>query len=237
MLSSTKALQVGAAILATSLLAGCSGVDEGDECLDSSQIPIAVTGLASATNLQRNRSVDSASAFYLAPVDTGDAITIDDYLLSIRTDTIEAEEPRSARTPLLGWLIGSAYASCAPFQFAPSQRITDIDLVSDTALSDELASGTSFKAVTTIHVVSNNRLDVPSDDAVIRPGETLPLDEFVSDAAPAPVAFGLLLNADVDATREHRFTITYSLEGGDVFTLTTDPVMLAPASTASDEGL
>ena len=230
-----------AAGLTVVLVQGCDS-NTGFEAPDCGEpIPVAVIGLGELVNLQL-QTIESTRFDHVRvagyPTTPNQEVPVGEYVLGVTTSNVIAEEPRSIDRSVLGWFIGSAKAtSCPPQSVVVSQRIVDIDIVSDADLSDDLRAGTSLRVVTNLYA---HPIEFPyqvlgdasgrRDSAVPADAGLSSIDEFVASEPPAPLIFDLILTAEVDEVREHRFTVTYSLENGDVFTATSDPVMLSPTA-------
>ena len=228
-----------AAGLTVVLVQGCDS-NAGFEYPDCGEpIPVAVTGLGELANLQL-QTIESTRFDYVGvaeyPATPNQEVPIGQYVLGVATTNVVAEDSRSVDRSVLGGFIGSAKATtCPPRSVVISQRIADIDIVSDADLSDDLRAGSSLKAVTDLYA---HPIDFPYQvlgDESGRHGSAIPadadppsVDEFVASEPLAPLVFDLILTAEADEVREHRFSVTYALENGDVFTATSDPVTLAP---------
>ena len=220
--------------LAASMLSSACTETDGEECPPAN--PVAVVGLAGTASL-RLAAPDGSEVIERYEVEeSGAAIPIDRYLLSIQASVVPAEARRAASGGPLDWFVGTARASCIGGVVRASQRLGALDVVSDAALSDALPAGASLAGVARLHRSSfttvsptdgriERALRFPSDDP--RPV----LNELDPDAGAAPLDFGIRLDADVGQTAVHRFTVTYALEDGDVFTAVAGPVTLTPVGT------
>ncbi len=196
-------------------------------------VSVAVVGLGNTAHLRYDSAFNPELGRY-SFVNAATAVPIDRYLLSIVVNTTFAEPQRSVRRHSFN-LISHARASCISGSIIESsQRLLDIDLVSSADFSDELSAGSSLVSVSRIFASSSEfsrggtippLLFFPSMEA--QPS----ISEYLSIQPSAPLRFLFQLDVSIQSQRQHIFTVTYSLEGGDVFVATTDPVLLAPAAS------
>ena len=174
---------------------------------------------------------------------SGEAVPVDEYMLQVITRTVAAETRRAKPSGgYLDWLIGTAQALDCSIPAEAVQRPTALDVRSDAALSETLPVGVSLadaaRVYGDLYQVDSFSADgtasgttASGTDVVPKPDGTQPtLAELQASRPRAPLALNIRLDADVAAVAEHRFTITYSVDSGETFTLTTEPVTLTPSA-------
>ena len=222
------------------ILGACTAVDDGEEC-GPSTTRVAVIGLADVLNRELDPFTADADGYRPATSPAPDApVAVRDYLLSVSAGTVVAEDRRATGPDWLGLLVSSVEADCIGPTLAAVQDLAELELVSDAALSPELPPGASLADVSKVFV--GEAYDLGPDGIPPVYGspalDALPtLDELVASTPAAPLSFGVLLDTDTDASRVHRFTLTYALDTGEVFVATSDPVTLVPTPEALPAGL
>lgn len=218
------------------LLISCSETGSVDECPPSD--PAAIVGLANTTHLRLAGEALGREGFNrYEEVEPGSTVPVDEYLLSVTTNVVLAENSRpGVLGKRRGWFLGTAQASCAPPSVISVQRLGAIDLRSDATVSGSLPAGTSLSAVARIaaffEVVHDARFGEAISGMTIFPAfsSEQALGQFGADAPSAPLTFGIQLATELDAAGEHRFTVDYALTNGETFSVLTEPVMLSPAA-------
>ena len=194
-----------------------------DGCL--ARYAVAVVGLDRVANLRSVGEDGSTTRYDLASPSR--LVAVDDYLLSATTVVMD---PTSRPSD------DSTEEACPDERVGTDQIVSSIDVVSDAPLSEAIPAGALLNDVALVQVPPAT-LDAPDRRVNLVTSrsdadEERPLSELVSQESPAPVAFTLRFAAEVDAVTEHRFDVTYALEGGDTFMATTAPVTLVPSAGA-----
>ena len=224
------------ALVACLLLSACGN---GEDCPPTARL--AVVDLADVSHRRLELEFDGAAAYagterydFAFP---GDAVPVDEHLLQVRARTVVADSRRAGSSgSWLDWFIGPARALDCSFPGETVQRLTALELHSDAALSGALPAGASLVGAARARYAFPLASDM--DRGGVAPGLTFvsvpdgggpTLARWQADRPRAPLTLGIRLDVDVDVAAEHRFTLTYSVDSGESFTLTTAPITLAPS--------
>ena len=216
-----------------------SGETETDSVCPFNRIEVGLTGIERIDLLVYNFTELSLTDSYFT-VDTSKPVASDDLLIvvssNITISTQNSTEPQD---------LSSSDSSCGPptsFLFSTDQ-IDDIVVTSDQDWNAVLPAGTPLNNISRVVSITEtgatsdesppfqvNAVDqayfpVPADPS----GLLTPLSELASVDPTAPIELFLHLSPP-DATREHRINITYLMQSGDIFTMTTDPVTILQTS-------
>lgn len=236
-----------ALLLSMCFLNACewSASDVEGECGDVHNTPVAVVGLLDAANM---RTTGPSLSSYLAAsqfvdyeaVSVDETVPIDEYLISARAEITGAELKRSSQRNIPGWFVSTANADCLGPVQQSTQRVIDIDLVSSADLSSDLPAGTSLAGIARIiphYAAEFGDPIAPITNFPNDPQQSVQLSDYLSVQADAPLRFALRLDTQTDALREHTLTITYTLAGGEIFVVNTDPVVLGPVNQSEPDSL
>lgn len=201
-------------LLALLAVGGCDNSDDPGTC--PAPHSVAIVDLDSAANLMVSASNNSSTQYEFITSDT--AVSSEDYLLSVTTSVIRT---KYGSQPRLSCLTG----------LTSTQRVVDIDIVSDQAISDDLPAGSSLR--TAFNLVSENTNNIWDSNFghttfVYNQASPPSLTDYLARRPPAPLTFALRLATSVAAEASHTFTITYTLDNDNVFTEMAEAVRLRP---------
>lgn len=205
-------------------IVGCD-INSSNPCDDVDPVPtmVAIVNVSDAEHY-RFEGTTGNNSLYKPVRETDVGIPANEYIISVNTE----------------YIITNPDVSCRGSGLASESILSDIQIVSDADLTDATPAGSSLGS--SFRFVSDGLFDTPgSQSRQIRSSALLEqnapfLQDYILFAAPrdepAPLTITLLLDASVEQTREHAFSVTYMLKNGDVFTLTTKPVLLEPEASA-----
>ena len=215
------------------------GSDPDGSCEDLRSFA-AVTGLRSLRAFERQfTSLDrNASAYALA--DTSAAVASDNVVLHVSAEAVLVDAPVPKQPTL------DTRLSCIGPYLESTGRLRAVTIVSDADWTDEFPAGTSLvpivqaRAFATGPAPSSVEIDEwLAPDYIDFPERSDPygalrsIDEIVSRGAGVPLVLAFRLDSP-DEAREHRFTVTYALEDGNVFTVTSPAVTITGPQPITD---
>jgi len=221
--------QTFVATLLAVVLTGCEGGNSG-ECGEtiaayvSTFKEVNITGISNVISYRRLADGDVIAADATTP--TSLETLVIDVILNYDSKPRVTE---SAGLGLLGWFIDSAHAcSPAPYRGDVESRIVAADLLSTTPLGDEFGAGESLAAACDIAPIATNGIKVGDffDDSKVSM-------QNITSAEPAMGAVRYELYAQTPlklapgSDELHQFTFSITLDTGEMFTVTTDPVLIS----------
>jgi len=209
-------------------LASCTG--GLGSCPPSDEV--AVVGLGSAVNIV---NVETGNAFnQVEYVTTESSLPSNRYVISVATQITPAEIPRLQSKYFFEYFIKTAIATCNDGSITTDQLIRDINIVSDQTVSEDLAAGQPLRDVFRIQASNEGTADnnnIVRHVLFLQAREDIPLiSEYLRSSPKAPLRFLLIMEASIPVEALHTFSVTYQLVNGEVFTITTDPIELTPAT-------
>ena len=211
----TLVMLVGSLCLATACSNDNNNENDGGvpSCGDAGDIRpeiVTVGGLSEARNMEIAGDSFSSGEYYLNNVD--DFVSSLDYVIRIETDYDFVVAKRAVNP--LSFFINSAHAcSLAPY-FVADEAILDIDITSDTGFR-HIRAGESLRSIFDIQYL-----------ATYYEFNTMGLESYLAETPTAPVNFSLKLkfNAIPATVKTRTFIITYTLQNGEEYSISTDPI-------------
>lgn len=217
------------ATLLAAVLTGCSGSNSG-ECGEtianyvSTFKEVNITGISNVVSYRRLADAEVVAADAITP--TSLETLVIDVILDYDS---KPRDTQSAGFGLLDWFIDSAQAcSPAPYRGDVESRIVAADLLSTTSFGDEFGAGESLAAAFDIAPIPTNGINVGDffDDSKV------PMQSITStEPAIAAVRYELYAQTPLKlapgSDELHQFTLSITLDTGEMFTATTDPVLIS----------
>ena len=205
-----------------------------DDCQPNATV--TVLGLKSTTSVATTLFPGYDNPEF-AIVDGGLDVPVSDYALVVRAtttdDSLIEPQPLSLSQKRPPYTV----RSCAVPQVEAVGRLVDIDVVSDADLAPGFPAGSSLRQVA--QVFPETELPLRPESGYESPvslgllhASPMPVVDYLRDSPRPPLRFALRFDVPTDASRLHRFTVTYALEDGLVSSIVTDPVRLVPPEQA-----
>ncbi|NRB37061.1 MAG: hypothetical protein HRU20_01180 [Pseudomonadales bacterium] len=152
----------------------------------------------------------------------GESVSPDNYVLSIISIKEEIARAKVRNKARKGFLINSAFATSLAKPYT-DEEIVNITIKSNANFSDELEAGSSLNHVFDViyNEAGSHNYKLENNKRIL-----YNLDEFLEQPwLSAGEVIQLTLNTSPKSGGEHEFTVEYSLDTGEVFTVTSSLVV------------
>lgn len=162
------------------------------------------------------------------------------FMLAVVANAQFAATETSLRSPLLAgishFFLSEANArTCLGPIFFSQQPLENITITSDSAVSPLYPAGSNLTPVFRVgQTVFSSQLGVRSDLIVARaPENRESIPEFLSTQPQVPLLLAMTLDVDDSVASQHVFTITYTLDDGNIYATQTEPVSITPRTNGN----
>jgi len=215
------------ATLLAVVLTGCSNSGDCSETIRSyvsTFKEVNITGVSNVVSYRRLANGDVVAADATTPTSL-ETLVID---VILKYDSMP-RDTRSAGIGLLDWFIDSAQA-CSPalYRGDVESTIVTADLLSTTSFGNEFGAGESLAAAFNIAPIATNGIKVGDffDDSQV-PMQSVTSSEPAIGAVRYELYAQTPLKLAPVSDELHQFTFSISLDTGEMFTATTDPVLIS----------
>ncbi|MEJ6476622.1 hypothetical protein [Pseudoalteromonas piscicida] len=219
-------LILAGAMFATALVgcnSGSSGPDEEDQCGGTGSSVFDITGFNLGEFKAENNNVDE---FVSTEYDGAEPIPYQTLVLQLKADTQSVAQVSAPNFQFS--LISSAYA-CSPTLPFTNENITDINITSSAAFSDDLPAGSNLNDVfDVVYIGLEYRNQVAYGTLDNGEKDYFSISEFLEiEQREAGKVIQLALNSEPSYKQNHVFYIEVSLDTGEQFLLESQELSFA----------
>lgn len=225
-------LPIAIIVSTVSVLTSCDVTDDGGSCPDTPET--LITGLGQSSFFSQSDTQLESGLVLFEIIQMPQPISADRFMLAVVADAQFTASGTNSPSSLLAH-IGSFFVteanalSCAGPEFFSQQPLDDITITSDAAVSTQYPAGSNLAPVFRVGklTTSSPELGLTGGSIVARaPEDRESITAFLSAQPQVPLLLAMTLDIGEPIASQHVFTITYTLEDGNIYTIQTEPVSL-----------